>query len=278
MNSVKLLASLTFLLVAAPPTSTDLAGAIRHGSLPEVQAAVEQGAPVNPPEGQNTPLMVAATRGHAEIARYLLDRGAHLNARDAQKRTALFAAIYGAKAAVWDLLLERGADVSLVSRTGDSALDYAVERGQLEAVRALVARKADVNRPSANNLHLGDPPIARALQQNRRDIVEVLLASGARLDYRNADGQNALRAAVAGGNPELVQLCVSKGLDLRGTDAAGRTALIWAAQDGSRAMVEWLLGQGLDAGARNAKGKTAADLAVGPNRPAILQLLKTGGK
>jgi cytohesin len=254
-----------------------LRGAIRQGDLAKVEAALAAGAKVNAGVGQSEPLTIAATRGRVDIMELLLKHGADVNGRDAFKRTPLWAAVFSGQARTWELLLAAGAEVGIVGTSGDTVLDYAVDRGQLEAVRALLAKRADPNRPSQNKLFLGEPPITRALRQNRRDIVDLLLANGARLDFRNADGQSALRAAVAGANPELVELCLSKGLDLKEPDTAGRTALMWAAQDGSKEMIAFLLGKGLDAGAKDKDGKTAADLAVGRNRDAIVELLK-GGK
>jgi ankyrin repeat protein len=59
----------------------------------------------------SSPLILAAAKGHPEVVRLLLDRGAHINATDHTGWTPLHAAIYGGHAEVVQLLLERGAQL-----------------------------------------------------------------------------------------------------------------------------------------------------------------------
>jgi ankyrin repeat protein len=59
----------------------------------------------------SSPLILAAAKGHTEIVRLLLDRGAHINATDYTGWTPLHAAIYGGHVEVVQFLLERGAQL-----------------------------------------------------------------------------------------------------------------------------------------------------------------------
>jgi truncated hemoglobin YjbI len=76
-----------------------------------VRALVEAGADVNAAGGvtRATPLHMAARRGHAEIARTLLDCGAAMEARDSKGDTPLQRAVNCRRAGVVRLLIERGA-------------------------------------------------------------------------------------------------------------------------------------------------------------------------
>ncbi len=76
-----------------------------------VRALLRAGADVNACAGvtRATPLHLAARRGHAAIARALLDAGAAIDARDSKGDTPLQRAINCRKAAVVELLVERGA-------------------------------------------------------------------------------------------------------------------------------------------------------------------------
>lgn len=65
------------------------------------------GADVNQGEGGNTALHGAARFGRAEMARWLLDRGAHGNALDYEKKTPLRVAVEAGHADVADLLRRR---------------------------------------------------------------------------------------------------------------------------------------------------------------------------
>ena len=75
-----------------------------------VRALVRAGADVNASGGltRATALHMAARRGHAEIARTLLDCGAEIEARDYKGVTPLERAVNCRRATVVQLLTERG--------------------------------------------------------------------------------------------------------------------------------------------------------------------------
>ncbi len=66
------------------------------------------GADVNAVEGGNTPLHGAALFGRAEMAAWLLDHGAKVNAADFRGKTPLEHAVERGHAAVADVLKSRG--------------------------------------------------------------------------------------------------------------------------------------------------------------------------
>ncbi|MGZ5871321.1 MAG: ankyrin repeat domain-containing protein [Bradyrhizobium sp.] len=61
-----------------------------------------------------------------EVVAYLLDAGAHIDARDDRGRTALMIAAEGGRAEVANLLLARGADPALRDKAGKRAADLTV--------------------------------------------------------------------------------------------------------------------------------------------------------
>lgn len=89
--------------------------AAARGNLPAVRAAINRGDPINGKVGQmtrKTPLMVAAQLGHVNVVRELLNKGAHVNARNAMGMTALHQAVFGGRPsapAVIKLLMNKGA-------------------------------------------------------------------------------------------------------------------------------------------------------------------------
>ena len=69
------------------------------GNLAAVRAAINRGDPINGKAGQmtrTTPLMAAAQLGHVDVVRELLNRGAHVSARNAKGMAALHEAVLGA--------------------------------------------------------------------------------------------------------------------------------------------------------------------------------------
>lgn len=76
------------------------------------------------------PLHYAATNGHLELIQLLLDHHAYIDAESPNKTTPLMmAAMYGTPAAV-KLLLDAGADASLKNIQGLSAIDFAQRAGR----------------------------------------------------------------------------------------------------------------------------------------------------
>lgn len=72
-----------------------------------------------------TVLMSAAAAGRTEIVRLLLERGADIEAQDADGRTALMSAVIMDHASVVQLLLTRGADTAARDCQGHTALGWA---------------------------------------------------------------------------------------------------------------------------------------------------------
>ena len=94
---------------------------------------------------KETPLHVASRRGHADIARLLLEHGADRNARDDEKRTSLYLSSEYGYVDVVRILLEQGADTEAQDGLLRSPLSKASSRGHVEVCRVLLEHGADVN-------------------------------------------------------------------------------------------------------------------------------------
>ena len=90
-----------------------------------VKVLIERGADVNR-EGW-TPLHYAATRGHRDMMRLLLDHDAYIDAEAPNGNTPLMMAARYAQPLAVKLLLEEGADPTLVNQSQESALDMALK-------------------------------------------------------------------------------------------------------------------------------------------------------
>lgn len=125
-----------------PQDESPLMMAALRGHGDWVRRLVELGADVN--KTGWTPLHYAATRGHLDVIRYLLEQHAYIDAESPNGTTPLMmAAHYGTPAAV-KLLLDEGADPTLRNSIGLSAVDFAqrANRGDVaEMVAAAVRRR-----------------------------------------------------------------------------------------------------------------------------------------
>ena len=100
-----------------------------------VRKLIERNADVN--KTGWTPLHYAATNGHLEIMELLLEHHAYIDAESPNGTTPLMmAAHYGTPAAV-KLLLEAGADPSLKNQLGLSALDFATRANRRDAAELI---------------------------------------------------------------------------------------------------------------------------------------------
>jgi ankyrin repeat protein len=82
-------------------------------------------------------LTVAPAENGDEIARRLLKAGALVNARDQHGRTSLMEAAERGNSALFDVLLQAGADVRLADTQGHAALDIARAHGKQSIVERL---------------------------------------------------------------------------------------------------------------------------------------------
>ncbi len=90
-------------------------------------------------------LFAAARLGCEAEARALLDRGAAIDAKDREGKTALAKAAEANKLPLMRLLLERGANVNARAIDGSTALLYAAEQDRGPAIALLLERGADPN-------------------------------------------------------------------------------------------------------------------------------------
>jgi ankyrin repeat protein len=118
---------------------TPLMFASLYGMLPEVKILVNQKeVPVN--RSGWTPLHYACTNGHLEIALFLLDKGAVVDAPSPNETTPLMMAIRAGNIQLVRLLLDRGADIRIRNQQGYSAIDVAELFNQGEIQKGLRAR------------------------------------------------------------------------------------------------------------------------------------------
>jgi uncharacterized protein len=116
---------------------TPLMMAVFKGQTELVVRMIEKGADVN--QTGWTPLHYAATAGHVQLIKILLDKHAYIDAESPNKTTPLMmAAHYGTSGAV-KLLLEEGADPSLKNELGLSAIDFALQAKKQDSVDIISA-------------------------------------------------------------------------------------------------------------------------------------------
>ncbi len=105
---------------------TPLMLAAINNQLELAKVLIARGADVNR-EGW-TPLHYAATKGHREMMRLLLENDAYIDSESANGTTPLMMAAFSTSPLAVKLLLEEGADPTLINHGNASALDIAVNK------------------------------------------------------------------------------------------------------------------------------------------------------
>ena len=95
---------------------------------------------------KETALHWVVIRKSEAAARFLLERGADVNAVDASQGTPLLYAVQNKDDGIVDLLLRAGANVNLENRIGETPLLFAIEQGRPALCRALLAAGARVDK------------------------------------------------------------------------------------------------------------------------------------
>ena len=124
------------------PFGTPLHMSAANGNLSLVKALIKLGGDIDRRGGTfgGTAINEAASKGHLEVVKYLLDHRAALDTSEPE-RNPLFGAIYSGHIEIVKLLLGAGMDPTIrysgEHMTDMDALDFAVERGQTSIVEYL---------------------------------------------------------------------------------------------------------------------------------------------
>ncbi|XP_071105463.1 serine/threonine-protein phosphatase 6 regulatory ankyrin repeat subunit B-like [Haliotis cracherodii] len=224
--------------------------------------------------GQNgwTPVMMAAGRGHQSVFDLLVSKQADLTLVDKDGNSALhiacmcgnktivqhlvlpsnintrgqngwtsvmLAAVKGHQS-VFDLLVSKQADLTLVDKDGNSVLHIACVGGNKAIVQHLVS-------PSNINTRglIGSTPVMMAAIKGHQSVVDLLVSKQADLTLVDKDGNSALHLACRGGNKAIVQHLVSPS-NINTGGRNGWTPVVMAALSGHKSVFDLLISRNAD--------------------------------
>ncbi|XP_013378966.1 serine/threonine-protein phosphatase 6 regulatory ankyrin repeat subunit B [Lingula anatina] len=186
---------------------------------------------------KRTPLHNAASGGHTDCVKFLIQHGADTNIQDMWERTPLYKAASGGHTQCVELLLQHGADTSIQDRWKRTPLHKAVRSGHTECVQLLLRHRANTS-------------------------------------IQDENWMTPLHLAARGCHTECIQLLLQHGADTSIQDVRGRTPLHWAAVVGHTQCVQLLLQHGADATIQNEKKKIPRMLAEEKQCLAVVELLR----
>lgn len=218
----------------------EFAIAIESGDLEAIKSLIEGGAKadtiIDYGEHKITPLMKAAWDGQIEIAKYLIDSGADVNAVDDQQETPLFSAIKRERVEITQLLIDRGAKVNIRDSRQFTPLITAAAAGSQEIVRILVKAGGNIK-----DEMYGLTPLMFAVASRKVDVLKLLVELGAPVDQvSSTSGQTALLSAIYAGNAEMVQALIDLKANVNFRTKDGDTPLKAAAKGDQTDLIEML--------------------------------------
>jgi ankyrin repeat protein len=168
---------------------------------------------------------VAILRDDDAAIAALLRRGFDPNTRDPKGQVGLTIALQnGSSKAFAALLASSQVNVEARNAQDESPLMMAALNGNLEAVKALLARDADVNKTGWAPLHYA----ASAGSRQHVAIIALLLENHAYIDATSPNGTTPLMMAAQYGSNEAVQLLLDEGADPTLKNQLGLTAADFA--------------------------------------------------
>ncbi|HZW07235.1 MAG TPA: ankyrin repeat domain-containing protein, partial [Phycisphaerales bacterium] len=187
---------------AATPDGADevrgmspLANAVHLGKVEAVKSLIEHKADVNAKDRSGSPVLLWAVDS-PEMAKLLLDAGANPNATDNEGRSMLEAALDWPEPQVANMLIAKGAKLTLRA---------ACMLGKTDFVREAVTADKNAVGPFAGS-RFKETPLLLAAAGGRTETVRVLLDAGAKLDYVDLQGYTAFYRASESGDVATIAL------------------------------------------------------------------------
>lgn len=210
-------------------------------------------------EGQRTLLHLAVKDGEKDMVSFLLSKRADPNARDISMETPLLETHYQQDIEMMKILLQAGGRVNDAYSNNETLLHFAVRRNNIKEVRLLLANGANVNSRSAD----GETPICN-LGAGNIEIVKELINNGADINARDNHGRYPIHhLSWTKGAKEEVAYLLSRGAKINCRNYEGETPLHFASRHNcdDHNMVALLLSEGADLNAKDKDGCTPLDRA-----------------
>ena len=202
---------------------------------------------------------IAVTGNQNEMERYMAE-GAHIDAKDGKGNSALAYAVKKGDINTAKFLMSKGARVNDAFEKGNSLMHFAAINGDIKMINELLAAQVDYNAVNA----LGQTPLMVAIQERKWPVVELLMVQkDLSIDGVDNDQNNLIHYAAKVGNVELIQKLKSN-VESNVYNKERKTPLHLAAAAGSLDCVQLLEEAGVSLSFKDAFGKKAIDYARGP--------------
>jgi len=220
---------------------------------------------------RDTPLHIAALLDNNEIAQYLIEKGADINAPNGSLYTPLMRA--GIKVA--KVLVQNGADINYIAANGNSsALTASLWQENKEVAEYLLDCGAKLPDKENDSFLFF---LSKALQKGSIKYLEACIRS--RFDPLTVSESQStmLHYAAESNSVELIEKLITLGVPMNRTNVYGWTPLHVASSKGNKNVVELLINKGLDKSSRTIDGSSPYNLAIEAKKSEVVDYLKSIG-
>jgi ankyrin repeat protein len=155
----------------------------------------------------------------------------------------------GDRAAVQSLIQQK-ADVNAAQADGETAIQWAVYRDDLQMADALIAAGANIKLDNRE----GATPIYLASLHGSAPMIEKLLKAGADVNQMGPEGETPLMLTARTGNLEAIRVLLEHHADVNAKDTLrGTTALMWATDQAHPEAMKLLIEHGANVSAQTEK-------------------------
>jgi uncharacterized protein len=219
------------------------------------------------------PLINAAFRDDLETVKQLaLTQDVNISDK-ATDQTALAYAVENGNREMARTLLAAGAEINARNRAGQTALMCLGQHADLDFVRELLAAGADVNARDQR----GETALLNAATSSSLAVIQELIGYGASMSAKNDEGITLLMRAAENNDPQIATLLLKSGANVNAQDENKETALLIASRWGSISVVKMLIDGGADLEAKDDDGRTPLIVAASNEEERLAELLIDAG-
>ncbi|XP_067661707.1 ankyrin repeat domain-containing protein 50-like [Haliotis asinina] len=193
----------------------------------------------------NNILHLASFGGHVSMVKYIvLQNITDTNSRGMLQRTPLMLAALGGHIAVFDFLVSKGGETSLVDSLNNSVLHLGCTGGHLDMVKHILSQNiVDINGRGM----FGLTPLMIAVVGGHVDTFKFLVNEGSNPSLVSRCGNSILHLACRGGHVNMTGYILSQNItDINSRGTLERTPLMVAAGAGNKAVFELLINRSAD--------------------------------
>lgn len=217
-------------IASAPGLAGKLTDALKLRDIPQVRSLLAAGEDVQEKVRGDYPLNIAATFGPAEIVTVLLDAGANIEKPGRDGLRPLHNAVAMGHKDIVALLMQKGATIDAKDKRGRTPLyTFAATGGSdIEIARMLLAAGADPKIEDGENHETG---LNFAVEYGNVELGKLLIAAHVDVNHKNVEGWSALHYAAHHLRYEFVKVLIAAGADVNLANKLGRTPISYAPND-----------------------------------------------